>query len=90
MGLTRYSTNAYGQASYQYWSQPVPKKVECMTCGNRYDERRRQLGYNFCLDCGEFKAIQERETWCRVPLPKQGYTLVTRKSDLLHLNQKTR
>jgi hypothetical protein len=35
-------------------------------------------------------AERQRDTWCIVPMPKQAYTLVTRKADLLHLNQKTR
>jgi len=68
----------------------MPNKCTCPSCGNDYDYRRRQLGYNYCLDCGDIRAEQQRQSWCVVPLPKQAYTLVTRKSDLLHLNQKTR
>ncbi len=67
------------------------KKAYCVGCGEQYPLRRKtELGINFCLDCGDFHAARARENWCRVPLPKQGYTLVTRKSDLLHLNQKVR
>lgn len=66
------------------------KKATCFSCGNAYSYRRRQLGYNFCMDCGDFKAKEQRLGWCIVPLPKQGYTRVTNKSDLLHLNQKIR
>jgi len=66
------------------------KTVTCRSCGEQYDHRRRQLGYNFCLDCGDFRAQQIRSSWCVVPLPKQGYTRVTNKTALLHLNQKAR
>jgi hypothetical protein len=66
------------------------KKVSCRSCGETYDYRRRELGYNFCMDCGDFKATEQRASWCVVPLPKQGYTRVTNKADLLHLNQKPR
>ena len=66
------------------------KKVLCRSCGETYDYRRRELGYNFCMDCGDFKAVEQRASWCVVPLPKQGYTRVTNKSELLSLNQKTR
>ena len=66
------------------------RKVLCRACGEQYDHRRRELGYNFCLDCGDFQAKEQRASWCVVPLPKQGYTRVTNKADLLHLNQKTR
>ena len=66
------------------------KKVTCISCGAPYNSRRRELGYNFCLDCGDLKATEQRASWCVVPLPKQGYTRVTSKADLLHLNQKPR
>jgi ribosomal protein L37AE/L43A len=62
----------------------------CPSCGNDFDYRRFRLGYNYCLDCGDIRAERQRDAWCIVPLPKQAYTLVTSRSDLLHLNQKTR
>ena len=68
----------------------MPNKVFCRSCDQPYDIRRKQLGYNFCLDCGDYKAREVRASWCIVPLPKQGETLITRKSDLLNLNQKPR
>jgi hypothetical protein len=64
------------------------RTVTCQACGEQYDYRRRQLGYNFCLDCGDFRAQQERSSWCIAPIAhKQGATLVTNKADLLGLNK---
>jgi hypothetical protein len=63
----------------------------CILCDEPYPLRRKtELNINVCLDCGDVSAEQQRQSWCVVPLPKQAYTLITRKSDLLHLNQKTR
>ena len=64
------------------------RTVTCHACGEQYSYRRRQLGYNFCLDCGDFKAQKERSAWCIAPIAhKQGATLVTNKADLLGLNK---
>jgi hypothetical protein len=63
----------------------------CILCDEPYPLRRKtELNINVCLSCGDVSAEQQRQSWCVVPLPKQAYTLITRKSDLLHLNQKTR
>ena len=62
----------------------------CRECGETYPEGRRALGYQTCLDCGDAAASAERAGWAICPLPKQGYTRITRKEDLLHLNQKVR
>ena len=82
-----------GKSLNQHGGQTMPRKShipECVGCGEYYSVRRARLGYNVCLDCGEYQATEQRASWCTVPLPKQGYTLVTRKEDLLHLNQKVR
>ena len=63
---------------------------ECVRCGDTFPAGRAKLGYRVCLECGDTTATEERLGWCIAPLPKQGYTLISRKSDLLHLNQKTR
>ena len=63
---------------------------ECNTCGEMFPISRARLGYNVCLMCGDLVAASQRASWCVVPLPKQGYTRVTNKADLLSLNQKTR
>ena len=62
----------------------------CITCGDTYDPRRRQLGYQTCLDCGAEAAIAMRTSWCIVPTPKGHYTRITNKEELKHLNQKSR
>lgn len=63
----------------------------CITCGEDIDPPQRVLlGYKVCLDCGDSTAKKERSTWTIVPTPKGHYTRITRKSDLLALNQKPR
>ena len=62
----------------------------CTACGDDYSAKRLALGYKTCTACGDNDAREQRLGWAIVPLPKQGYTRVTRKEDLLHLNQKPR
>ena len=64
------------------------KKAICIDCGAHYDVRRQLLGYPICKPCGEDAARQV--VHCVVPLHKGNYTVISRKSDLLHLNQKCR
>jgi ribosomal protein L37AE/L43A len=66
----------------------MPIKVQCPSCDQPFDLRRKQLGYNFCLDCGDFHAAQQRAGWT-VSLSghKQGATLVTNRNDLKGLNK---
>jgi len=66
------------------------KTATCRACGEQYDYRRRQLGYNFCLDCGDFQAKEVRAGWTIVPTPKGHYTRITNINELKHLNQKSR
>jgi ribosomal protein L37AE/L43A len=65
-------------------------KPECIECGETYHPKRKALGYNTCLTCGEEAAREARMGWCIVPTPKGHYTRVTRKEELKHLNQKVR
>ena len=66
----------------------MPTKVQCPSCDQTLDPRRKQLGYNFCLDCGDFKAAQHRASWTIAPIAhKQGATLVTNRNDLKGLNK---
>ena len=62
--------------------------AECKRCGITYPDKRAALGYDTCLNCGDRAATTERMGWAVVPLPKQGYTRVTKREDLKHLNQK--
>lgn len=71
----------------------MPRKhytPECIGCGETFSVKRARLGYNVCLDCGDYQARSQRASWCIVPTPKGHYTRITRKADLLSLNQKTR
>jgi len=65
-------------------------KAVCNKCGDTFPLARAKLGYPVCLTCGDAVATEQRLGWCIAPLPKQGYTLITRKADLLQLNQKPR
>lgn len=66
------------------------RQPTCRECGETYHAQRRALGYTTCLDCGDAAASAERAGWTIIPLPKQSYTRITRKVELLHLNQKVR
>jgi ribosomal protein L37AE/L43A len=66
------------------------RRATCVDCGDTFPQRRAALGYTTCLSCGDAKAVAARATWAVVPLPKQGYTRITRKEELHHLNQKPR
>lgn len=62
----------------------------CKECYATYSDKRKELGYDICMDCGDSAAYAQRITWCIVPTPKGHYTRVTRKDELKQLNQKTR
>ena len=64
------------------------KSCECETCGELFPLKRRMLGYNVCLNCGDLVAAKQRASWCVAPIAhKQGATLVTNKADLKGLNK---
>ena len=66
----------------------MPTKAHCVSCAQPYDLRRKQLGYNFCLDCGDYQATKHRSSWTIAPIAhKQGATLVTNLNDLKGLNK---
>lgn len=66
----------------------MPTKAHCISCDQPYSQRRKELGYNFCLDCGEYQATKQRAGWCVAPIAhKQGATLVTNFNDLKGLNK---
>lgn len=46
----------------------------CVECGGLYPGRRKRLGYNTCLDCGDEKATREieRKFECTAPLYNKG------------------
>lgn len=58
----------------------------CVECGEEVEPRRRALGYAVCLDCGEQAA--RRITRCVAPLHKSNYMLISKREDLVGLNNK--
>lgn len=58
----------------------------CTTCGDDYSLKRHSLGYNTCLNCGDFAA--RRVMHCVVPMNKSNYVLVTNHDELKQLNPK--
>jgi hypothetical protein len=61
----------------------------CAICGDDYPAERAQLGYRFCLPCGEARAREERASWCvSIPYSKGAYQLITDPADLLGTNPK--
>ena len=58
----------------------------CVSCGDKIEKRRYDLGYRTCLMCGEEQARQDRMGWCVVPMPKSNYILVTDPTLLKGLN----
>lgn len=62
------------------------KTPTCSECDATFPIRRYALGYRLCLTCGEEQAREIKR--CTVPFHKQGYSLVTNKSELKQLNPK--
>ena len=68
--------------------KPISKylsKPRCKECGERYNPKRRALGYTTCLDCGS--PIKQ---FCTVVFHKQAPQVVTRLEQLTQTNQKNR
>mgnify|MGYP001206860803 FL=1 len=60
--------------------------VRCESCDEEFDIRRYELGYNFCLSCGDVLARSVVRTV--VPLHKSNYVLVTNRDELKGINNK--
>ena len=58
----------------------------CRQCGEPVAIRRWELGYKFCLPCGD--KIAHKVIRCVVPLHKSNYILVTDKDLLTGVNNK--
>jgi hypothetical protein len=57
--------------------------AECVICGDDYPIKRKHLGYNTCLECGDIEATKEilRKSKCIAPAYNKGaYMYVTSKS----------
>ena len=60
------------------------KKNECINCGECYNYKRKQLGYNTCLNCGNINAMKEilRKANCVAPAFNKGaYTCIHSPQD---------
>lgn len=53
-------------------------------CGNRFPQKRADLGYTTCIDCGEQEAQAEAayRATCVVPMHRGNYTYVTSKQQV--------
>lgn len=58
----------------------------CNNCGDKFDDRRLNLGYPTCLPCGDKAAHSVR--WLSAPLSKSSYVLISNLEDLKGLNPK--
>jgi hypothetical protein len=53
---------------------------ECSECGDSFNPRRRDLGYQVCLECGDKEAARQtlRKSKCTAPAYNKGaYMYVT-------------
>lgn len=64
------------------------EETQCMMCGEYLSRGRWELGYRTCLACGEAQAVEERLSWCVVPMHKSNYFFCTDKADLKGINNK--
>jgi hypothetical protein len=51
--------------------------AECPMCGDDVNSERIRLGYRLCLCCGEQAAVEQRTSWCVVPMNKSNYIYVS-------------
>lgn len=59
----------------------------CTECSEWVHSKRWALGYKTCRACGEKNARAAKH--CIVPYHKGHYTVITNKSDLIGINNKT-
>ncbi len=50
------------------------KKPQCWDCGEEFHPKRKQLGYEYCLKCGDVYAEKEsfRKSKCVAPAYNKG------------------
>lgn len=54
----------------------------CIKCGEEYSDKRAELGYETCLECGNIDALKEikRKSKCIAPAYNKGaYQYITSK-----------
>jgi len=59
---------------------------QCKLCGSIYDKRRFDIGFLFCMPCGNDVAKQVRR--CVVPMHKSNLVMITNRDDLIGINNK--
>jgi ribosomal protein L37AE/L43A len=60
--------------------------MECIRCGGSFDSRRKALGYDTCLSCGEVEA--GCVTFTIAPMHKSNYVVISNREDLKGLKNK--
>jgi hypothetical protein len=55
-------------------------------CGGTIAPERYKLGYQVCLECGDWVAKQRKHTI--IPMHKSNYTVVTNLEELKQINPK--
>ena len=58
----------------------------CRLCGDEIAVGRWELGYKFCLSCGD--EVAKKVVRCVVPMHKSNYVLVTDRDLLTGVNTK--
>ena len=64
------------------------RTLHCIRCGGEVGRERGEIGYKYCLMCGDDVAKEERASWCVAPMHKSNYMLFTRVEDLAGINNK--
>jgi hypothetical protein len=61
---------------------------QCKLCGDTYDSGRFDIGYAFCMPCGDEIATRKSKSYTIVPMNKSNYMMVTDMNILKQLNPK--
>tara|TARA_R110000737_G_scaffold299736_1_gene306543 strand:+ start:388 stop:597 length:210 start_codon:yes stop_codon:yes gene_type:complete len=61
-------------------------KPLCKQCGKTYSHKRKSVGYNICMACGDRLAKTKKHTI--VPMHKSNYIVVTDLEILKGINNK--
>jgi len=59
---------------------------QCKLCGDTYDIGRFDIGFRFCLPCGDEIAKAVKRTV--VPMHKSNLVMITNREDLIGINNK--
>lgn len=60
--------------------------ASCIHCGDQFSDRRLNLGYRTCLECGD--TVAKQVVWLSAPINKSNYVLISDLADLKGLNPK--